>query len=355
MRTKEKTILFFALAISLGALYVHPWTILSQTPKYERVSGDFQTTAPYWQREIQKVGGALAYEELSQSLEGSNPGTQHGMAHIFGGALYATEGLGGFSVCDTRFSYGCFHEFVGRAIAARGVASAKDLNNECKKLAQSSACQHGIGHGVLGSLGYTPKDLTEALSICTDLEHNDPMIGCESGVFMEYNLRTMLGTQNPVRPVDARGGSTFYEPCVSLTSTSTILKQSCVFLLAQWWWVLFEANTNLPAEIKFSEMGKRCNGLPEDMQKICFEGMGQLAPPAAGFDAVGARKLCENASKERAHQLQCKNLAANVFFNVDSSQKVLEMCKDLQKIDRATCEEFATGVLRIEAQPGTHF
>ncbi len=157
---------------------------------------------------------------------------QHTEAHIFGGALYATEGLNGISTCDARFSSGCFHEFIGRAIADDGLSVVTQLNTVCTN---KGGCQHGIGHGLISYLGYSPEDLTKSIAICAGLPGEEMLDGCMGGSFMEYNMRTMLQVSNgAVRP--ATSTKDLLDPCDRFSGEA---QRSCMLYQPQWWSVSF--------------------------------------------------------------------------------------------------------------------
>jgi len=127
----------------------------------------------YWRERISTDGGSVAYQEFTKHVAGLSIEEQHTLSHKFGGALFEVEGVSGLPVCDSQFSYGCSHEFLGRAIAKLGLGVVANLNEMCFKALKSKSlsCQHGIGHGIQASLGYTFEDLKKALAVCGGLSH----------------------------------------------------------------------------------------------------------------------------------------------------------------------------------------
>jgi hypothetical protein len=275
----------------------------------------------------------------------ATPQDQHVGAHDFGAALYATEGTKGLSVCDSQFSFGCFHEFLGRAIADLGLSSAEALNEACFKALTVSplSCQHGIGHGVLAYLGYDDAAFQKSLVVCRDLPHNDPIGGCYGGVFMEYNLQTMLGTEGRLRPV-VEGN--VLAPC---DSVDAMYGQACVFWQPQWWNITLKNN---PAEngkameqrAIFAEMGKRCARFStSELIRACYEGIGNIMGPEADFDPLKSKTFCELVSNNSLYQLYCKSLAANSLTTGGSGKSVsgAPVCGGLVEEEREYCMAYA--------------
>ena len=147
----------------------------------------------HWQDRINSVGGALAYEEFKEFNYGTidSTNTRHAVAHEFGALLYQMEGLDALSVCDDAFFFGCHHAFLGEAISDHGVEAIHIMDEACNESFTDSACQHGIGHGLVSYYGYDRDDLDKALEQCGTLTDKGPAAGCGGGVFMEYNFRTM--------------------------------------------------------------------------------------------------------------------------------------------------------------------
>jgi len=70
----------------------------------------------YWSAKIKKSGPEKVYKEFLEINKDNDESIQHGNAHTFGGVLYEEIGKEGLSICDSSFSFGCYHEFLGTAI-----------------------------------------------------------------------------------------------------------------------------------------------------------------------------------------------------------------------------------------------
>lgn len=275
----------------------------------------------YWRDRIETHGGKSAYGEFAELFANDSIGTQHKAAHIFGSALFHIEGVGGLSVCDSRFSFGCFHEFLGEAIATLGMEIVPLLDEGCKKSLSTSplSCQHGIGHGILAFEGYDEASLEKTLILCRDLVGTNHIGGCPGGAFMEYNLRTMLGSEATPRSF---GGDPFV-PCTTLDES---FLEACVYWLPQWW--LQEVFRPLPKEERFVRMGDLCRTLKNSaVERNCFEGLGNLVFIEAGAMPDRAKNLCDVASRSERERVFCRATAANTFgINVGdaAAEKVCE-------------------------------
>lgn len=247
-----------------------------------------------WAERIRFLGGIEAYSQFSKSVFGETLNAQHEQAHVFGRALYETEGLPALSVCDDRFLYGCFHEFVGTAIADLGIGAVEKLNDACTKAlgADAGFCQHGVGHGIQTHYGYTPAHVKDALALCATLPNNDPIGGCAGGIFMEYNMRTMLAEDAVLRPFSHEE---MFEPCRSLDAQ---YKEACAYWQTQWW---HEAQLDAKQSPDvFRQLGTQCRDMFKNdvLVRRCLEGIGNLMPSFEGVAYEDARVLCEVASHD---------------------------------------------------------
>lgn len=243
-----------------------------------------------WRERIREVGPVPAYRELVAALTVNNGSAtvfkQHVAAHYFGDALYQEVGPDGFSVCDGRFSYGCEHVLVGRTIADYSTSALGSLKEHCITLSGYGAnnCLHGLGHGILGYLGYDRESLLEALRLCDEVGGSSGILGgCYAGVFMEYNLRSLLLDEG-YRPVP---GDNFLDPCDSLGGRARL---SCFSRLPQWWWELPELKT----ENAFTLLASRCRDLASsgDERAACAFGVGrQIGSMQQIAEANTARSL----------------------------------------------------------------
>jgi hypothetical protein len=298
-----------------------------------------------WRNLMKKIGGEKTYEEFAESVKGLREETQHDFVHIFGSVLYEEEGLKGLAVCDSRFFYGCFHEFVGRATQEEGLTSAQKLNDICVDGFtgdEMQSCQHGIGHGIQTLYGYTQEDLNKALEECDNLSYNNILGGgCYGGIFMEFNLRTMLSNEGRVRESE-----NFLSPCDEIDSK---YQEACIYWQPQWWRMDSLWSVINPVVV-YEKMGNYCR----DSSKIlgnsskrsdtilnsCIGGVGGISAPESQFNIPLMRELCDAASKTELESIICK---ANAGYRATDTLKTTDavyVCNDLSGISFEYCEAF---------------
>lgn len=290
----------------------------------------------FWEKEIAARGGSDAYDFFADKIDEYSYDDAHAAAHSFGSALFAAEGIRGITVCDSRFAFGCFHQFLGDAIHAGGLESVPNLNDACMGVLTRSplSCQHGIGHGIVSYLGYEDDTLRRALDICSALPGTDVIGGCYGGVFMEYNVRTMLADAAEVRPYHDDP----FDACRTLDAT---FLPACVYWLPQWW--LQTALYGLEGNEQFRMMGDFCRSFAKTatLSRACFEGIGNIVTQVAGFEPARARTLCGAVSADAPHVLQCLSIGAN-HFGVDVGPAAAEsMCETLEGDSRSYCLAYA--------------
>lgn len=108
----------------------------------------------------------------------------HEFAHLVGHAAYAKQGIGGVSLCDASFAYGCFHGVAEEAIQKQGEGAVVDIELACTEQLDERrrpSCYHGIGHGTAGIHRLA---LKPALGACDRMQEANRSY-CYDGVFME--------------------------------------------------------------------------------------------------------------------------------------------------------------------------
>lgn len=292
--------------------------------------------AAYWAARIAAVGGERAYEEFAESVRDVIFTQQHMRVHAFGAALYDVEGLDGLSVCDDRFSFGCFHEFLASAIVANGVESIPELNERCFSTYTKNplSCQHGIGHGVLAVFGYDDVSLVRALETCRSLPGSNSIGGCYGGVFMEYNTRSRHADELRIRPY---AGDPL-APCMALSED---FRAACIYWQPQWWaGVLYSGK---PDTETYAQMGSFCRGLSgEALRRSCYEGIGNITFVYSHGDTAVARNFCDAAGEgSESGRLLCRATTANGFRIEASAEKAREVCEGFSDDEAEFCDIYA--------------
>lgn len=308
-------------------------------------SGDISERDAYWTSLIRREGAAQAYGDFGAAVASLPPQLQHENAHVFGGALFEVEGLPGLATCDSKYSFGCYHEFLGRAIASLGLSVVTKLNQDCVDLLKGSAlsCQHGIGHGIEAALGYDGAALKKSLALCESLPYNDPIGGCYGGVFMEYNMQTMLGDQG--KPRALVNGDVQY-PCDTVGEPFT---PACYFWQPQWWHQILREQGIRDQSAIYAKIGAYCMAAPAADRRSCFEGTGNNLVADANFDGDAARELCIAATKDPTYQLYCRSLAADSLFVGGAGKKgdAEAVCEGLTGASYEYCAAYASNHANI--------
>ncbi len=306
----------------------------SQTPDLPSAHAPLQERVGFWEDVVRAEGALSAYEMLMRATENKSIGEQHEWAHAFGSALFRVEGVEGIRVCDSRFSYGCFHQFLGDTILSLGAESIPQLNQICfDQLSENPlSCQHGIGHGALAAFGYDDESLRKALSECKALPGADLIGGCYGGAFMEYNVRTMLAEK--AAPREYLGNP--LHPCDSLDEAYQI---ACIYWQPQWW--SQTVARGLAKNDAFAMMGSYCGGLSPILQRTCFEGIGNIVSFEADFDPAKVRTLCDATSRDAADRLACRATGAN-HLGIDKGREYgYAVCDDLTEEAKEFCRAYA--------------
>lgn len=311
----------------------------TDAPSYPK-DGTLAEQTTYWENRIRAVGPSAAYEELNAAVADENPSRQHEAGHIFGSALYATAGLSGISTCDARLTSGCFHQFVGSAIAANGLSVVTELNADC---GNKPGCQHGIGHGLVSYLGYTDDALKKAVHICTDLPgpETKTLQGCLGGIFMEYNMRTMLSVDGG----SARSATSSKDLLAPCDEFSGIVERSCLLYQPQWWWSFYSKEN---VQQNFRSMAHLCDRMVGDYRAVCYAGIGEMTPSPSDYDASSTSQLCLHTTADTVMQSYCLDGAALVLSSVRGYHTADAVCAVLSGEPLSVCESTAQNSATID-------
>lgn len=319
------------LALIVGLVWVH----IRSAPIPDRAT---RAHVAYWKTRIATVGPARAYSEFAVALKDAGPDEQHGDAHVFGSALYAEVGVAGMRTCDAQFSYGCYHELVGEAIAGHGLAIVSELQKDCSG---SVGCEHGIGHGLVGSLGYTPDALQRAVRACEQMVPGQ-IDGCEGGAFMEYNMRTLAGAASSTSSIRPIGESGLLAPCMSFSGSA---QESCALLQPQWWSQVLSDSEHLEGSALFKRIGALCVAFSDaQAYRTCFEGSGWIAASLAYYVPKDIDSLCDAATRNARGRLYCRSFGAQLFPSVGLPVTLGEqVCDGLAPGSKEYCVAYAQG------------
>ncbi len=302
-----------------GVVCIESFVLLSgktNTPvSKERIS----QSRSVWMQSIKRDGPDRAYAQLKSQYAQEPHGKRHEMTHLFGEVLFQTLGVNGIGTCDAENEFGCYHGFLSKAVRAEGIGIIHDLDLACIKNSgpREHACQHGIGHGILEYLGRDR--LVEALDLCAELSWKEDIGGCGGGVFMEYNLPTVLtadGVETGVRP---QVGNNIYEPCDSIPSQ---YRMNCLFTIVQWWGRQFDHD--------FTTLGTLCLRLPKPQEiTTCFEGIGQIAAPTNNYNVEKTIAACARMPTTEGVYLCRKQASWSTWSSMPDRENAARICDGL--------------------------
>lgn len=283
----------------------------------------------HWGKRFDEIGPSATYLEFKGQLSQEKLAFQHGLSHFMGELLYQKVGLDGFAVCDQEFNYSCYHGFFTAALADKGIPIVKDLNKVCedKYNPLPSPCQHGIGHGLMSYLGRDR--LVEALRFCKLTNQTNPLHGCSSGLFMEYNASSHFAKQDGGIDRRVLNQTNPHEPCN--TAVPPEFRPSCYFEIPLWWRDVYNRD--------FDTMGRLCQVIQnDDEQSSCYQGMGIVIAPTTNYNVSEAISLCKKMPSISG-QRQCLSSTFKVFKALPGYQNVVsDICQGLPPTERNLCE-----------------
>lgn len=274
---------------------------------------------------ITRIGATRAYAQFVKENEQVSSDRQHTNAHIMGETLYEIHGTKGISYCDSRFGFGCYHGLFTKALAEGGSRLVSELNKACTASfgVLGTGCQHGIGHGILEYTGL--KHIDEALALCDMTHQPTPLLGCTSGVFMEYN--TPLGGDALMRVPTTRPFTTErpYEPCDRVASQ---YRDSCYYELGQWY---VDTVSN-----KASSIQAFCGGLSGEGRNHCFLGIGSSLVRVAKYETRAVIDAC--ASYAHTDEVMCRAGASWMLYAIPEYRtQAREVCTFSDTEKTTTC------------------
>jgi len=304
---------------------------ISVSPTLRARSSDLEEERERWSRHMDAAGAERAYEDFKEAYRREHFNDQHLAAHILGELLYEKIGSKGIAVCDSTFSFGCYHSFFGRALSNEGAGIIKALDDACieKYGPLGVGCQHGIGHGLVEYFGHG--ELLAALEACQTLSWKKPLFGCKSGVFMEYNLPILVDSSSAIATLREFRAEQPYEPCPSLPEE---FRQACYYALGQWWASVVGSD--------FTKIGTLCRGvLDKEEREACYLGVGNVAAPSSGYNVPGTINACKKMPGAEG-ELFCRAGASWAFYAIPEHRSVaLTLCGGLESADEHLCAESA--------------
>lgn len=314
-------ILMFSLVSYL--VYQYVYTYSAKSP----IKNSYSQKIIHYKNQINTLGSAKAYDDFKKNNRILTPALQHNTAHIFGEALYSSAGLDGITVCDSEFNYGCYHSLIGNALAKEGLEKITNINYSCTKTKDFLKCQHGIGHGIVAFLGYQYDNLKQALAICDSLHGRDPIGGCFTGVFMEYNFQTMLADDAQIRDFNK---TTPLFPCSDL---SVNFQDPCLYEQANWWLQVLPGSFSE----RIGRIDQYCNGLSESQQEACYSGLGIHIPAHTNWDNQKTVEACQIVKNEVLQSICIYSAASDFSSRPEFASRAIKICNSVPFNEKQTC------------------
>lgn len=339
MESLPRYVYFAALAILGLAIGYSLWGIQEHSVRFDaqgRVVAAEE--GAYWAQRIRVFGGPAAYTEFARAVENLTPRQQHSAAHVFGDALFENASLReGIGTCDSRFTMGCFHALFGAAAVTMGTDSfLNEMQTACtgRTRGMERLCLHGVGHGILGSIGYETEDLVRALELCERIpDAGNITTGCWGGAFMEHNVQTLISLDSPERPLSEEN---MFEPCLVLPEK---YRNSCMFWQPTWWHVAL-SRALADREI-FGRMAMMCRSAPSAaLGEACIKGIGFRATWTTGYDADLIAPLCAQM-QNTTDRLICWDTARNDLRKDDAEHAAPAVCVGLEMEEYHSCSAAA--------------
>jgi hypothetical protein len=327
MPLKEKQLFFWglcALTLIAGAFsWIHFFPSTPDVP--EGVGANPGSLKAYWVERIKKEGGAEAYGEFKSYIEKLSWERKHVTMHIIGEALFDVLDVEGVTVCDSSVGFACFHGFFGRAVSVGGPSNIEKLDRTCVEAfgPLGTGCQHGIGHGILEYTGY--ERLNEALSLCKQTTQLEPLLGCTSGVFMEYNT-PLVGIGDGLVPQTREfDASDPYAPCPSVPAEN---QASCYFELGQWFLIVLQSD--------YERAGDVCGELSGELRTYCFLGVGSLTLILEDHSVERSLAVCAQFSED--NELSCRaGVSWALYADPEYTERAAEACPYINAAQKEKC------------------
>lgn len=271
---------------------------------------------------IRRKGAGAAYALLKEQWK-NNQVAAHDLAHMVGRFAYGELGIGGFSVCDENFAFGCYHGLLEELIKQKGPAAIELARGGCNALAppgRVASCIHGIGHGILA---WKSSHVLPALDACSSFPAEEKTY-CADGVFMEYYTGAMQQT-DAIRNRNASDQDA-WGFCLGMPQEfqSQCVRNRAFFLLYR--------SGNEPAPTI-----RACAKLSGELKNSCVRSAGLFATQRSRGIPDAAKKTCAILTDADDHALCVSSAAQEFIFERLPEAKARELCNGLTTLSTQQC------------------
>jgi hypothetical protein len=290
---------------------------------------DYTNEVAAYKKLLSAVGGIQAQEILFATIPNDTVG--HMINHETGLYFYKTEGMKGLSECKDYFTYSCYHGFFAAMTLDRGLSDLPAIAKICAGESDRNTqlqCAHGVGHGLLDSVGY--QELPQALALCKETFSSDKaeISLCFDGIAMENNRPPFTvpppdhwyEASDPMYPCDA-------PEIVSLGAHNSCWHTQSYNLLRA------AAYPQIGGDVGKAE--RYCDSLSDQNDAhICRVGIGRSLFARVGFDIQNARATCAPASD----LVSCVwFVARSMYYFGDRASDLLGICENESGARKDTC------------------
>ncbi len=335
-------LLVVLLVINIGIIITFSWRLietskdtaeLATSAQAKEIVGIKSTAnstlqATLYRQLIERVGPTQAQEDLYHSGLPFD-GQTHLINHSVGDWLYGKYGTKGLAYCKDYFLSSCYHGFLIRFIADKGIDDMGEVMKGCWQIGRATAsqCAHGIGHGLLAWDGY--KNLPEALADCdkvADLSSNFPIYNCYDGVFMENNWAVHNGEPSPDRWVK-ESDPTY--PCYD-ERIAEKYRKGCWSNQPQVMYKIFGGDV--------TKVAKECENIKaKEYIDTCFDSLARQINPVAQGDIKKVFDLCNKMPV--GWKNPCVNSNVGAFFSVGDRELSFVLCQMIPESGVKGCYE----------------
>lgn len=143
----------------------------------------------FFEKFLSEKGGVAGREFLLEAYS-EQPSRLHSMGHLIGEALYHEFWDEALGMCDSTFSFSCYHGVIIGVLRSEGAMSKEKLERfayeGCKNkpsMVDFHGCYHGLGHALMVA---NASDLPASMKECDELVIDDRLLfDCYQGVAME--------------------------------------------------------------------------------------------------------------------------------------------------------------------------
>ncbi len=300
-------------------------------PPVSNSSYDYRIEKALLENKFKKLSSKDLYTLFKERYSQVEQTKVHNLAHWIGTEIYTHGGMDGLLICDEAFSYGCYHGFFIKAFEKEGKNLYQSGDKYCfgdgSQPLKYGGCIHGLGHGVLYLNGYDLNGLKGALKDCESLSSISSINGCNNGVFMEYNTRTMQSLDTGEIKLRSLNSNNPLEPCNQL---ETKYINDCYFEQPAWWAGVYFND--------FEKMVELCEGLNEKTQaENCFGGIGRMVPVVDMYQGTKVKEVCMSISSG-VYQSYCIEKSVEVLLGM-GKQDSMGLCDLLSSDFAKSCHD----------------